>query len=228
MTNLDSILKSRDITLPTKVCIVIAMVFLVACVKWELDHKEVWAPRNCYFWTVVLEKTLESPLDCKIRPVNTKGNQPWIFIGRTMLKLNLQYLGHLMQRANSLESTLILKKIEGKRRKGQQRIRLYSVTDSTDMNLSKLQETVKDGGAWHCSPWDFRLRHDLATNNNNNAKTQEFISEQEGLWCTVITVSGDQNSTEPWQQTEELPQPARAQQSSPSKWSLGWRIKKEQ
>ena len=73
-----------------------------------------------------------------------------------MLKLKLQYLGHLMQRANSLESTLILKKIEGKRRKGQQRIRLYSITDSMDMNLSKLLEIVKDGGAWRCSPGDFK------------------------------------------------------------------------
>ena len=73
-----------------------------------------------------------------------------------MLKLKLQYLGHLMQRANSLESTLILKKIEGKRRKGQQRIRLYSITDSIDMNLSKLLEIVKDGGTWRCSPGDFK------------------------------------------------------------------------
>ena len=68
-----------------------------------------------------------------------------------MLKLKLQYLGHLMQRANSLESTLILKNIEGKRRKGQQRVRLYSITDSVDMNLSKLQEIVKDKEAWHAT-----------------------------------------------------------------------------
>ena len=118
---------------------------------WELDHKEGWAPKNWYFWTVVLEKTLESPLDCKIRPANSKGNQPWIFIGRMMLKLKLQYLGHLMQRANSLESTLILKNIEGKRRKGQQRVRLYSITDSVDMNLSKLREIGEDRGAWHAA-----------------------------------------------------------------------------
>ena len=68
-----------------------------------------------------------------------------------MLKLKLQYLGHLMQRANSLESTLILKNIEGKRRKGQQRVRLYSITDSVDMNLSKLQEIVEDRGTWHAA-----------------------------------------------------------------------------
>ena len=82
MTNLRSILKSRDITLSTKFRLVKAMVFPV--VMWELDHKESWAPKNWCFWTVVLEKTLESPLDCKeIQPVNPKGNQSWIFIGRT-------------------------------------------------------------------------------------------------------------------------------------------------
>ena len=81
MINLDSILKSRDFTLPTKVCLVKAMVFLL--VMWELDHKENWAPKKWCFWTAVLEKTLESPLGCKIKPVNRKGNQPWIFIGRT-------------------------------------------------------------------------------------------------------------------------------------------------
>ena len=79
MTNLDNILKSRDIASPTKVCLVKAMVFPV-----ELDCKESWALKNCCFWTVVLEKTLESPLDCKeIQPVHPTGNQSWIFIGRT-------------------------------------------------------------------------------------------------------------------------------------------------
>ena len=86
MTNLDSILKGRDITLPTKVCLVKAMVFPVVMYgwMWELDHKESWAPENWCFWTVVLEKTLESPLNCKeIKPVIPKGNESWIFIGRT-------------------------------------------------------------------------------------------------------------------------------------------------
>ena len=81
MTNLNSTLKSRDITLPTKVCIVISMAFPVVMYRWEPDHKEGWAPKNWYFWTVVLEKTLESPLDSKeIKPVNPKGNQSWMFI----------------------------------------------------------------------------------------------------------------------------------------------------
>ena len=82
MTNLDSMLKSRDVTLPTKVHLVKAMVFPVD-MYWELDYKESWAQNWC-FWTVVLEKTLESPLECKeIQAVNPKGNQSWIFIGRT-------------------------------------------------------------------------------------------------------------------------------------------------
>jgi len=84
MTNLDSILKSRGITLPTKVHIVKAMVFSSSHVwMWELDYKEGWVLNNWGFWTAVLEKTLESPLDSKeIKPVNLKGNQPWIFVGR--------------------------------------------------------------------------------------------------------------------------------------------------
>ena len=88
MENLDSILKSRDIILLTKVPIVKYMVFSSSHVQvWELDHKEDWAPKDWWFWTVVLEKTLESLLDSKeIKPVNPKGNQPWIFIGRTDAK----------------------------------------------------------------------------------------------------------------------------------------------
>ena len=85
MTNLDSILRSRDITLPTKVCIVKTMVFSSSQVRmWELDHKEGLVPKHWCCQIAVLEKTFESPLDCReIKPVNSKGNQPWIFIGRT-------------------------------------------------------------------------------------------------------------------------------------------------
>ena len=87
MTNLDSILKSRDITLPTKVCLVKAMVFPVVMYGCELDCEEGWAPKNWYFWTVVLEKTLESPLDCKeIQPIHSEGDQPWDFFGRNDAK----------------------------------------------------------------------------------------------------------------------------------------------
>ena len=84
MTNPDNIWKSTDITLPTKVCLVKAIIFPVVMYGCELDGEESWAPKNWCFWTVVLEKTLESPLDCKkIQPVHHKGDQSWVFTGRT-------------------------------------------------------------------------------------------------------------------------------------------------
>ena len=93
---------------------------------WELDYKESWAPKNWCFWTVVLEKTLESPLDCReTQLVHSKGDQSWCSLEGLMLKLKLQYFGHLMQRADSLEKTLMLGKIEGGRRRGQQRMRCW-------------------------------------------------------------------------------------------------------
>ena len=95
MTNLHSILKSRAITLTTKVCLVKAMVFTVVMYgrMWALDYRESWAPKNWCFWTVVLEKTFESPLDCKeIQPVHPKGDQSWIFIGKTDAKAETRIL----------------------------------------------------------------------------------------------------------------------------------------
>ena len=135
MTNLDSTLKSRDITLPTK-----RLWFFQYVWMWELDYKASWVLKNWCFWTMVLEKTLESFLDCKeIQPVNPKGNQSWIYIGRTDVEAETPYFGHLMQRTDSLEKALMLGKIEGKRRRGQQRmIWLDGITDSKDMSLSKL------------------------------------------------------------------------------------------
>ena len=142
---------------------------------WDLNYKESWAPKNWCFWTVVLEKTLESPLDCKgIQPVYPKGDQSWVFTGRTDVEAETPILW-LPDAESALiwKKTLMLGKIEGRRRRGWQRMSwLDGITDTTDMGLGGLQQLVMDREAWRA------VVHGVA-------KSQTWLSEWTELnWYT--------------------------------------------
>ena len=186
MTNLDSILKSRDITLPTKVHLVIAIVFPVVmygCESWTInkaEHRRIDA-FQLWFW----RRFLRVPWTARRSSQSIlKEISPEYTLEGLMLKLKFQYFGHLMRRADSFEKTLMLGKIESRRRRGQQRMRwLDGVTDSMDMSLSKLQETVKNREAWHAAVHGLTKSWTrLKQLNDNNLRSTFLANFKYTIW----------------------------------------------
>ena len=165
---------------------------------WDLDFKESLALKNWCFWTLVLEMSLESPLDSKeIKPVHPQGNQSWMFIGRTHAETETPMFGHLMWRADSLEKTLMLGKIEGRRRGRQRMRRLDGIIDLMDMSLCSLQELVMDSEAWHVAAHGSqRVGHDWMTELNwyhfRLLQIVIFSPFEELQWlCLLVSIRSD-------------------------------------
>ena len=175
---------------------------------WELDHKESWVLKNWWFWTMMLEKTLESLLDCKeIQPVHPKGDQPWIFIGRTDVEAETSILWPLMRRTDSLEKTLMLGKTEAG---GARDDRGWDgITDLMDMSLSKLQELVMDREVWCVTVHGVKKNRTRLSNLtdwhllhcSHTSLALSLDSYKPTSWCFLSSLFRPQALLSEWRQT---------------------------